>query len=287
MNNCFVIYLFDVIRLTTLFTLGFLGAVIFLGAISVVLFLLLVTYCCIKKELCCCQQQSGGDEDEGEPLVDTFDNEDMDVDLGKPYTMPTNEQCEPDEFNYVMTDQSDVQTSDMSGDDLTLPKPHMSVKTYAESIETDSQIDRGEILGKYTKMKKDEFIDGCKLKLSLLYSKNDLFLMLTVNEITGMPNKSAGGYDYIRVSITLLPEKKYRSKTRLQFVDDELVIFGDTFKFSNVSRESLFSSAFRFRLYAKKKVAREICIGEMIVQLADVAQRSGGFVTWKTFERKK
>jgi len=211
----------------------------------------------------------------------------MNDDFLKPYANVAG-QYPTGEFNYVMTDHSSDVT--MSDDDILgdLPKTYMSVRTCAEStIGTDSQFDQAELLGKYGRMKKDEYIDGVKLKLALLYSKNDMFLMLTVNEISGMPNKTSGGYDYVRLSIALLPEKKYRSKTRLQYVSNELVTFGDTFKFSNVTRESLFTSAFRFRLYAKKNRAREICTGEMVVQLADVAQRSGGFVTWKTFERKK
>lgn len=263
------------------------NAIIFLGVLLIVLFILLLVYCCIKKGLCCCQKQPKREEaEDNEALLDTFEEED-DYSPYLPYSKVSDPSpVQPAEFNYVMTDQSDFHTSD---DDLVpgLPATHMSVRTYAESIDTDSQFDKGELMGLYKKMKKDEFIDGCKLKLALLYSKTDLFLMLTVNELSGIPSKEDGGHDLVRVSITLLPEKKYRSKTKYQHVIEEVAVFNDSFKFSNVSRESLFSSAFRFRLYAKKSLAKEICIGEMIVQLADVAQRSGGFVTWKKFERKK
>jgi len=261
------------------------NAIIFLGAVVVLLFVLLIVYLCIKKGLCCCQKEGKGKEQDNEALLDTFEEDDL-VDEYLPYSKVSEPVLtQPADFNYVITDQSDFHTSD---DDIgaDLPPSHMSVRTYTESLDTDSLLDlKGELMGR--KMKRDEFIDGCKLKLSLLYSKTDLFLMLTINEISGLPNKASGGHDVVRVSITLLPEKKYRSRTKFQRVADETVVFNDSFKFSNVSRESLFSSAFRFRLYARKKLAKEVCIGEMVVQLADVAQRSGGFVTWKIFERKK
>merc|ERR1711953_932346 len=175
------------------------------------------------------------------------------------------------DFKYVRTDDSDRYTSEEDilsggeGSDIlkSLPQSYMSVKTGAFSIETDSQFDRGEILGTMKKMEKDTYVDGCRLKLSLLYSKTDMFLMLTIMEVSGMPTKASGGYKFIRVAIALLPEKKYHSKTKIQHVTgDDVIAFGDSFKFSSVSRESLFTSAFRFRLYAKNKRSKEVCTGE-------------------------
>merc|ERR1712048_1081576 len=115
-------------------------------------------------------------------------------------------------------DSSDRYTS--SGDDILsgsgaeeddvlgeLPKSYMSVRTGARSVSsvsTDSQFDSGE-LGGPRRLKKDTYVDGCKLKVSLMYSKADMFLMLTVMEVSGMPTKALGGYKFIRVAIALLP----------------------------------------------------------------------------------
>ena len=120
------------------------NAIIFLGVLLVILFILLLVYCCIKKGLCCCQKTpERADAEDNEALLDTFEEEEHDYVPYLPYTKVPSP-VQPTEFNYVMTDQSDFHTSD---DDLVpeLPATHMSVKTYAESLDTDSQIDKGEL----------------------------------------------------------------------------------------------------------------------------------------------
>ena len=132
------------------------------------------------------------------------------------------------------------------------------------------------------------YIDGCKLNVSILYLEKELFLMLTTNELSGVPQKLDGGHDFVRLSVTLLPEKKYRRKTKFFQVTrtGKTIKLQENFRFSNVTRESMVGSEFRIRLYAKKCLC-QLFLGEMFIKLADVAEGSGGFITRKAFERKK
>ncbi|XP_065661123.1 uncharacterized protein LOC105843550 [Hydra vulgaris] len=132
-----------------------------------------------------------------------------------------------------------------------------------------------------------------QLKFSILFSEEHHFLMLNIIEITGELDKF--GCKHLRINLTLLPEKKYRMKTKLISVTNLTNESGkavssvkENFKFSNITREKLFNSAFRLRLYGKQKShLKETCFGEIIAQLADVAQRNDGFETVRNFLPKK
>ena len=137
------------------------------------------------------------------------------------------------------------------------------------------------------KKKAEGYIEDVHIKVSLHFSKADSTLLLTINEITGMPIKTRGGYNQIRVSTTLMPDKKKRTKTVWhQVTDDNLVVFGDSFKFVQMNRQILISSSFRFRLYGRRNTTRDICVGEVFVSLTEILKQNAGFVTWKTFQRR-
>lgn len=115
------------------------------------------------------------------------------------------------------------------------------------------------------------------LQLTLQYSKKDLFLFVVIHKITDFVPSDFGGIEHIRISMVLLPAKKYRSKTKYIPVSDTPE-FGASFKFSNVSRADLFRSAMRFRLYGRHsrlgvQMGKEKLLGEITVHLADVAQK--------------
>ena len=249
----------------------------FIGGVAVLLILLLLVFICIKKGLCC--QPVAVKETERNYIPLYAEEMEEENDFSKPYnTKPVYHQfklgnSDSEDFHYPGSDPTVGFNS--SDTDAISPSEYdeKSVKTGLSGLTKSLNLSSQNL-----------FLDNCQLRVSLLYSKADLFLMVSINEVTGITTSNA---EQIRISAALLPEKKYRSKTKYAYVTDETsVIFNDSFKFSNVSRESLFSSAFRFRLYGKKKYKKEYCYGEIIIQLADVAQRAGGFMTWRTFEPK-
>lgn len=246
----------------------YLPASVFLLVILLILLVLLVVYLCVKNGRCCFDRPKA-DVDDLDYVTLATEDSDNESFFNKPYLLKT---IQLTENEHAQGESDHVQTDDSL-------MSYTSVKT---APETDSLVDQVD-----NKQVQEEILDDAKIRITLLYSKADLFLMLTINEVTGIPVKANSGYDHIKVSIVLLPEKKYRSKTKYAYVKENSTTFNDSFKFSNVSRENLFSSAFRFRLYGKKKIGKEVLLGEMIVQLADVAQRAGGFMTWRAFQRKR
>lgn len=250
--------------------LGFLPAEIFLLSIAFLLILMLLVYLMLKREQYCCQLQKHSDN--GSLLDDIID------DGYEPPDIPPNTPLiPPSDFT------ADNESDDMLLDNLTVENQEKTnIELPINTIErTTSEKSIDSLKSRKSRW---NFLDGTEVKLSLTYSKLNLFLMVSINEVTGVPPLKEGGYEYIRISVVLLPDKKYNSKSRYEHVTEESTDFHDSFKFSNISREKLFSLAFRFRLYGKKGYKRVMCLGETIVQLADVAQRSGGFVTRRKFK---
>ena len=249
---------------------GFLPAEIFLLSIAFLLILMLLVYLMLKREQYCCQLQKHSDN--GSLLDDIID------DGYEPPDIPPNTPLIPPS-DFIAGNESD----DMLLDNLTVENQEKTnIELPINTIErTTSEKSIDSLKSRKSRW---NFLDGTEVKLSLTYSKLNLFLMVSINEVTGVPPLKEGGYEYIRISVVLLPDKKYNSKSRYEHVTEESTDFHDSFKFSNISREKLFSLAFRFRLYGKKGYKRVMCLGETIVQLADVAQRSGGFVTRRKFK---
>lgn len=273
--------------------------IVFFGLLFFALVVLILVYFCVRGGNCCWHQLNKQNSDLGEDILqlvgESDDYDDNSSFFNKPYLM-----TRPVYHNLKNEPDFDDQTPQFYEETLKSLRPHTkhveSVQSYgtgytspeeepdecdAENT-TDTLFIRKEKGGEHV-----SYVEGTRVRLSLLYSKSDFFLMLTINEVDGIPNKQDGGFDYVRVSVTLFPKKKYRSKTKYVFVKDSKANFDESFKFSNVTRESLFSSAFRIRLQGKKKIAKENCLGEVMVQLADVAQRAGGFLTWRTFGKIK
>eukprot|EP00794_Sanderia_malayensis_P020383 gene20383-22392_t len=116
-----------------------------------------------------------------------------------------------------------------------------------------------------------------KLRLTVQYSEKNLFLLLAVHEIVDLKTEDISGVNQVRISLVLLPTKKHRSKTKYTSVTNP--VFDSSYKYSNVTRNDLFRSAVRFRMYGRHgklgvSLGKERLIGEMIFQLADVAQNA-------------
>ena len=177
---------------------------------------------------------------------------------------------------------------DESDDDLPIKK-YPDPPTMALKEEQDNPINES----KESEEKITEVDENLQLKFSLLFSKEDMFLMLNIIDLTGDLGKL--GYKNIRINVTLLPEKKYRMKTKLIYLtklnnenDVPVISIKENFRFSNITREKLFNSALRLRLYGKQKLQlAEKCLGEIIIHLADVAQRKSGYITVRNFSKVK
>ena len=169
-----------------------------------------------------------------------------------------------------------------SSDEDETSQPATVVSAYGDKLTVDASSPVTKRKAQRQKSKSLETILPGKISLSLQYSKKDLFLLITIHKLEELPPKSQSGVDQVRTSIVLLPAKKYRSKTRYLPVED--ANFDVSIKFANVSRNDLFSSALRVRVYGRSvklgvQLGKEKCLGETTIHLADVAQKDRGLTT--------
>lgn len=294
------------------FSASLFGIIVFFGVIFVILFVLILTYFGVRDGRCCWhnsnKNRSGkkGSEEElsiiaagesaGESDYDDFDAKQqftMTPKVGTYTKLVNDEPSQPpsskNKHSVVFLDNQVVNKRLLN---LKIPESVKSGYTGYTSTEDDDLVDHDGV-GLATNVRQNllkahrNFIDGARIRFSLLYSKSDFFLMLTINEVEGVPSKAENGFDFLQVAITLLPAKKYRSKTKLVHQQESRAIFNDEpFKFSNISREKLKESAFRIRVQGKK-FGRHVTLGEVVVHLMDVAQRGGGFETWRPLTKTK
>lgn len=107
---------------------------------------------------------------------------------------------------------------------------------------------------------------------------------LSVVEAQGIPSKSKGGAGHARFHVVLLPNKKQRFKTKTLKTPDP--VFKETYIFDRLTREDLFKMAVRMRLYGIGAVSKEKYIGEVRLQLADLAHaQTHRLETWRDILR--
>lgn len=296
-----------------IFTASLYGIIIFFGIIFVILFALILTYICVRDGRCCWhsnnksnRSKKNGSQEElsiiaaGESAGEESDYDDFNVNqqfmmtpkVGTYTQLVNDEPSQPTTTNKHSVVFLDNKIVNKRLRNVRIPESVKSVATGYTSTEDDDLIEHDGV-GLATNIRPNllkahrNFVDGARIRFSLLYSKADFFLMLTINEVEGVPSKAQNGFDYIQVSITLLPAKKYRSKTKFVYQQESRAIFNDEpFKFSNISREKLKESAFRIRVQGKK-FGRHVTLGEVVVHLMDVAQRGGGFETWRPLTKTK
>ena len=305
--------------------LHWLGALVFLSTLGFILIVLFITYTCIKKEMCWCQDLKKPADSDDEPLMtENYDDsvgplydkflvneQATDTEFNFMLTRPTlqmnksipsaspltsdaelernqeKEKKRKRKKRVTLSDLSGIKTSSDDPNDDTLTSSQFQRAGNRTTVRDFSQTSTSEDEDRPSLVKIDKLLDNIHQKISLLYSKNEGTLMLTINEMTGVPTKTHGGYNLVRVSATLMPEKKYKMKTVWHVVTgDDVILFGDSFKISSLTRHTLAASSFRFRLYGRKGSHREVCVGEMVVEMAEVSERIAGYVTWGKYERK-
>ncbi|XP_029454009.1 synaptotagmin-16 isoform X2 [Rhinatrema bivittatum] len=97
-------------------------------------------------------------------------------------------------------------------------------------------------------------------------------MIVTVVGATGIPDKDRSGVSTWQVHVVLLPSKKQRSKTSIQ--KGPAPVFNETFTFHKLIPEELGNYAFRFRLYAVRKMNREKMMGEKLFYLSRANQEA-------------
>jgi len=246
---------------------NWLGGYIYAGLIGGIVIAALILYCCIKHNMCPFQKRykSNVHEEEQDPFLNAYYDEAANEVKPPVGTATVTEQDSGDDFHFSSVEGGNT-------DEQPENQPDQETSTVVPQPEDGP--------------KNDIFIYGCKLKMTIMYKSKDLTLSLKLEEVSGIPGKSAGGYDLVLLSITLLPGKKKNVKTKMKSVESNGVArFGDEFKFANVARESLSSSMLRFRLYGKKSATKKLCFGEIFFKLLEVKKNPGRLDKIEDFQR--
>lgn len=106
----------------------------------------------------------------------------------------------------------------------------------------------------------------------------------SIVEAQDIPTKSKGGASQAKFHVVLLPDKKQRFKTKT--VKAPNPVFKETYLFDRLTRQDLFRLAVRMRLYGQSAVSKEKYIGEVSLQLADLAHAENRRLeTWRDILR--
>lgn len=222
----------------------FVPAVIFLSFIVLILMGLLGTYYCLIKELCPCskmepaQRKDTGYEELGEEPPQEI------------------ETTEDEEDGLADDEKEDLQAKvPVFQTDEEVQK---SVSAYGD-VQVDTglkEVDRVPIFG--------------SVHLQVEYSVNVGRLAVTILDARDIPGKSRGGSSQCRFHLVLLPSRKQRFKSKARSTVNPK--FDEKFVFDRILEKDLFRMALRIRLYGYEKLGKEKLIGELVFQLADVAQ---------------
>lgn len=254
-------------------------AAIFLGAIGGTAFLLVAIYFCIKSDKCFCNV-NGSDSRDDTPDIDYVQvaTEDSATEVSG-HTSPAALAPIKDAI-YAVSTPNIASGHNFSSDDEA-NRPGVSdigqpVDDSASGIPKPPKAKKGASKKRSASMENITRVSNGNVHLSLHYSNKDLFLFVVIHNVTELNAEAHPGVDQVRISMVLLPAKKYRSKTKFMPIDQ--ADYGASFKFSNVSREDLFQSALRLRLYGRHvklgmHLGKEKLLGEVTVHLADVAQK--------------
>ncbi len=256
-----------------------------MGVIGGTSFILIAIYFCIKSEKCFCDVKGDGRDDTPDIEYAQVATDDSATEYSAGTSPMLSAKSKPHALSTPSIPSQKVVSSD---DDDTQP----GVSQIGEIVD-DSQVGK---LKKQESLKSDKDAKGRSksleairkrqvqgnLHLTIKYSKKDLFLFVVIHNITDLIPEELSGFDQVRISMVLLPNKKNRSKTKFAPVDNPE--FSSSFKFSNVSRADLFQSAMRFRLYGRPvrlgmHLGGDRLLGELTVHLADAAQKEKVFTT--------
>jgi len=242
---------------------------LYAGIIVILFAFIIFTYICFK--LCHCQQPKDGEKEEAEePFLKKPRKTNSDIerphDRKQQQHTPipdTEPECIQDEANHMPN--------------LDYDKQNGSTLIYDQ---------KAPLLPKEPQAAKPT---NCKLKLVLSFKKQERMLTLTLDEISGISNKRSGGYNAVRIAMTLLPEKKEKRNTGMELVGDNGLVNLQhyTYKFPSLKHEDLVTSALRFRLYAKITDVLEVSFGQLFVHLYELSTHPGKLVVCKEFTQQQ
>ncbi len=242
---------------------GFQSGLIFLGVVGGTSCFLIAIYFCVKSDKCFCNVKGDG----GGETPDTEYVQVATDDSATEYSLDT--ECSLDTTSIFSSKSQPALHSIAEVDEIT-EGSHAS-KAKKKKWRNITGISRSQSL---QPIKKRQI--QASLHLTIKYSKQDLSLFFIIHSITDLKPEEILGIDQVRISMALLPAKKYRRRTKLMPVDNPE--FGSFFKFANFSRTDLLQSAVRFRLYGRPlrvgmHLGGDRLLGELTVHLADVSRK--------------
>ena len=125
---------------------------------------------------------------------------------------------------------------------------------------------------------------SARIQISLIYNFEKKYIAGKITRINDVPSPLDGGPHQVKVHLVLLPMKKYVLKTKFHNINVNAKL-DDYFKMKFKSPPDPNTTALRYRIYGRRlKFAvpgREKCLGEVCVDLAEVAMSKGGVTLWK------
>uniref|UniRef100_A0A7M5X1N8 C2 domain-containing protein n=1 Tax=Clytia hemisphaerica TaxID=252671 RepID=A0A7M5X1N8_9CNID len=122
-----------------------------------------------------------------------------------------------------------------------------------------------------------------KVLITLLHYPDDNKLDLAVLKLDELPTVDRGGAENVSIHLCVLPGRKQRFKGKPQSVlQDE---FNQAFTFSNITPETLETTAIRLRVYGKKGFLKQKLIGEVQIALGKENLTDGEEI-WKSLSPK-
>lgn len=251
-------------------------------------------YYCLSKDLCPCaqddQNKAGYEELQiGEENEGMDDYEDAVIQKRKSY--PQSPQVSHKGSSLQRSPQSDRGAYASDGEvesRKSLPRP--AVSAYGDTQSTNYRAlqdftDRGSI--RSTGTAKGSTANAVYMGKAFVMAEffPDVGRVgFSIVEAHDIPPKSKGGASHAKFHVVLLPDKKQRFKTKT--VKAPNPVFKETYVFDRLTREDLFRLAVRMRLYGQSTVSKEKFIGEVSVQLADLAHaQNHRLETWRDILR--
>lgn len=275
-----------------LVSIGYIPAISFLGLILILLVGLLAMYYCLSRDLCPCSQNEPkqgyeelqiGEENEGmdeyeDPVIQRFKSQQNTPQLSRKGD-DTLSRSAQSERGYASDNEVDSGRSfrpavsaygDTQGSNYKALKDFSDVGSIRSTGTAKGSIANSVFVGKVFVMA-EFFPDVGRVGFSIV-------------EAQSIPSKSKGGAGHARFHVVLLPDKKQRFKTKTLKTPNP--VFKETYIFDRLTREDLFRLAVRMRLYGISAVSKEKYIGEVRLQLADLAHaQNHRLETWRDILR--
>ena len=125
---------------------------------------------------------------------------------------------------------------------------------------------------------------SARIQISLIFNFEKKYIAGKITRINDVPSPLDGGPHQVKVHLVLLPVKKYVLRTKFHNINVNTKL-DDYFKMKFKSPPDPNTTALRYRIYGRRLKfgvpGREKCLGEVCIDLAEVAMSKGGITIWK------